>query len=316
MRIRLLVLAALAFPVVACTDDPVSPGPPGGIAAAASPFVAVSDIGITNVCSSLYVITNDNDAATTVRWTVAGSPNTGMITVPANDSVYVDVRSPNTVTLSYQGVPVGAAEYQGIACAPSNLDIITVENVCATTYRVVNANSAAPLPLSYTVDGSAEAGAFTLGPLDTVLVTTAATGLFRLYWDTGQIETASASGTACPVVKTVDVKPEDAGPAPVNMRARGVLPIAILSSRTFDATAIDVATVRIADVHLDVKPNGEYHYAYADVNADGYMDLLVFFRVEDLVQAGAISPTATDLTVIWTSDFGTETHGSDLIRVL
>jgi hypothetical protein len=74
-----------------------------------------------------------------------------------------------------------------------------------------------------------------------------------------------------------DIKP-DGFPNSVNPRSRGVIPVAIIGSDTFDVAEIDVTTLAFGPggapiAHL----NGHLQ----DVNYDGIMDLLLHFRTQD-----------------------------------
>ena len=60
----------------------------------------------------------------------------------------------------------------------------------------------------------------------------------------------------------------------------GKTPVAILSTETFDATTVDIGSVRFAGAMVSVKKNGEYHASYEDVNDDGLIDLVLHFDME------------------------------------
>ena len=62
---------------------------------------------------------------------------------------------------------------------------------------------------------------------------------------------------------------------PLNLKSRGRLPVTILSTDDFDATAIDPASVQLAGA-WPVK------YMVKDVNRDGYPDLKLFFNMREL----------------------------------
>jgi hypothetical protein len=81
----------------------------------------------------------------------------------------------------------------------------------------------------------------------------------------------------------VDVKPGSCE-NPFNVKTRGVLPVAILGSETFDVTRIDPATVLLAGVPAT-------HWSFEDVSSgmdcsvggDGYPDLILKFDAEALI---------------------------------
>jgi hypothetical protein len=75
----------------------------------------------------------------------------------------------------------------------------------------------------------------------------------------------------------IDVKP-NASPNTFNMSSHGKLPVAILSTASFDATSIDPATVRFGKTGTEALP---VEWAYQDLNSDGRVDLLVHFNTQD-----------------------------------
>jgi len=85
-------------------------------------------------------------------------------------------------------------------------------------------------------------------------------------------------------VVNVDIKP-DGYPNSVNPSARGVVPVAILGSDTFDVSDIDVTTLVLgrngASPDHDLADLFTYNDHLRDFNLDGYMDLVTHYRVSD-----------------------------------
>ena len=75
----------------------------------------------------------------------------------------------------------------------------------------------------------------------------------------------------------MDIKPGD-GPNTLNPRSHGVVPIAILTTEEFDATSINVTSLRFGATGEEAAP---LRSVLDDVDADGDTDLLVFFRTQD-----------------------------------
>ena len=72
----------------------------------------------------------------------------------------------------------------------------------------------------------------------------------------------------------MDIKPGDDENA-INLKSRGSLPVAILSTATFDARDIDVSFIRVGGAPVRTKPNGQPMFSFEDVNGDGLLDLVV-----------------------------------------
>jgi hypothetical protein len=91
----------------------------------------------------------------------------------------------------------------------------------------------------------------------------------------------------------IDVKP-DSHPSIINLRSNGVLPVAVLSDDSFDATRILPGTVDFAGAAVTVCGKGKYMAHREDVNGDGRSDMLFHFKTNDLkLEAGVIQTTVT-----------------------
>lgn len=75
----------------------------------------------------------------------------------------------------------------------------------------------------------------------------------------------------------IDIKP-GSDINPVNLKSRGVIPVAILGSETFDVTAIDETTITFGPAGATI---AHRHAHLEDVNQDGLMDMLVHFRTQE-----------------------------------
>ena len=118
-----------------------------------------------------------------------------------------------------------------------------------------------------------------------------------------------------PAQLPLDIKPGSC-PNPMNVKAIGKLPVAILGTEALDVMNIDPASITISradcvtgDAGPNVKPNGLLHVSYEDVGTpydgddscgchemlgDGYMDLQIKFNTQDLVSALALDTLAND----------------------
>ncbi len=112
----------------------------------------------------------------------------------------------------------------------------------------------------------------------------------------------------------IDIKPGSSA-NPINLSSRGVIPVAILTSDSFDATAVDPGTICFGD---DDNPSqrdcteaqGRGHTT--DVNGDGRPDLLLHYEV------GATGIDSGDTTACLTGKTfaGVSIEGCDSIKTL
>ena len=79
----------------------------------------------------------------------------------------------------------------------------------------------------------------------------------------------------------IDIKPGDS-PNTINLKSKGVLPAAILSSETFDASTVRLETVRLSGASVRLKGNGQPAASFEDVNGDGRLDLVLQFDTQAL----------------------------------
>jgi len=80
----------------------------------------------------------------------------------------------------------------------------------------------------------------------------------------------------------IDIKPGST-PNTINLGSNGVVPVAILSTDTFDATQVDPATVSLAGAGVALRGKGtNYLTTERDVNGDGLIDLEVKVETENL----------------------------------
>jgi hypothetical protein len=127
----------------------------------------------------------------------------------------------------------------------------------------------------------------------------------------------------------VDIKPGSC-PNPVNVKSRGVLPVAILGTAEFHVNQIDPASIRLngvsplrwrsEDVAAPFEPfvGKEGAYACTENGPDGYMDLGLKFDTQDFVKSlGSVNNRAT--IVVGLSGMlrdGTQIQGEDVIIIL
>jgi len=81
----------------------------------------------------------------------------------------------------------------------------------------------------------------------------------------------------CPVTEVlIDIKP-DSAENPVNVRSKGVIPVAVLSTDDFDATSIANETVAFGPGGAAPVHGGHIE----DIDGDGYPDMLLHFSMQE-----------------------------------
>jgi len=116
----------------------------------------------------------------------------------------------------------------------------------------------------------------------------------------------------CVVDVNIDIKP-GSDPNSINLSSAGVIPVAILSSETFDATTVDPVTVSLAGAGVKMAgKSGKYLSHECDVNSDGLLDLVCQVLTEDwTIETGAT------IAVLEAETYdGQSIRGEDSVRIV
>lgn len=105
----------------------------------------------------------------------------------------------------------------------------------------------------------------------------------------------------------IDIKP-GSFPNSINLKANGVIPVAVLGSATLDVLTLDPATAEFGPG----KAKNVLAPSYADVNSDSHLDLVLHFRTEDT----GIAPGATEARLLIYTYGGAAYEGSDSVRIV
>jgi hypothetical protein len=106
----------------------------------------------------------------------------------------------------------------------------------------------------------------------------------------------------------IDIKP-GSSPNAINPKSNGVIPVAILTTDTFDATTVDPLTVEFGPGGA-TEAHGRGHIE--DVNHDGEPDLVFHFRTQETgIQCGDTSASLTGETFD-----GDAIEGTDVIKTV
>jgi len=106
----------------------------------------------------------------------------------------------------------------------------------------------------------------------------------------------------------IDIKP-GSYPNSINPKSKGKIPVAILTTGTFDATTVDPATVRFGATGTEAAP---VQSALEDVNGDGDTDMILHFNTQDTgIKCGDTSASLTGQTLS-----GQAIKGADAIQTV
>jgi len=136
-----------------------------------------------------------------------------------------------------------------------------------------------------------------------------------------------------PLPVYVDIKPGSC-PNPLNPKSRGVLTVAVLGTEDFDVTTIDPASILLAREGCEDSGVEPLRWNYEDVatpfegelcdchdlNGDGYLDLILKFKTQELVATLNLGEVAGEIPLILTGNLkeeegGTPIKGSDCIKI-
>ena len=107
-----------------------------------------------------------------------------------------------------------------------------------------------------------------------------------------------------PIEVVIDIKP-GSDPNSINLKSKGVVPVAVLSNEEFDASDVDPTTVVFAGA-------SPLRWTQEDVDGDGLMDMLFFFKTQvlDLVES------STDATLTGKTIDGVQIEGTDTVNIV
>jgi len=102
----------------------------------------------------------------------------------------------------------------------------------------------------------------------------------------------------------IDIKP-GGNPNTINLRSKGVLPVAVLSSETFDASTVNPDTVQFAGA-------APVRWILKDVDDDGNDDMLFHFKTQQL----NLDENSTEAQLTGETTGGLEISGTDEVRIV
>jgi hypothetical protein len=113
----------------------------------------------------------------------------------------------------------------------------------------------------------------------------------------------------------IDVKP-GSDPNSINLKSKGVVPVAVMGSADFDVTVIEVTTLlfgpALATPAHDLTGQGAYQDHVQDVNDDGYPDLVSHYSVRET----GLRRDDTEACVVGETLSGIPIEGCDSVRIV
>jgi hypothetical protein len=124
------------------------------------------------------------------------------------------------------------------------------------------------------------------------------------------IDTETSAGNVfsagnCGLMK-IDIKP-GSNPNSINPSSKGVIPVAILTTPQFDASLVDVETVRFGPAEAT-----PVQWDFEDVDGDGDDDMILHFRTQDT----GISAGDTEAWLVGKTVDGWPIRASDSVRTV
>jgi hypothetical protein len=102
----------------------------------------------------------------------------------------------------------------------------------------------------------------------------------------------------------IDIKPGSL-PNSINLKSKGKVPVAILSTDDFDAYDVDPDTCVFANAN-------PVHWRMVDVNKDGERDMLLQFMTQEL----ELAKSNTEATLECTTNDGIPIFGTDSVNIV
>lgn len=123
-------------------------------------------------------------------------------------------------------------------------------------------------------------------------------------WRIEVLMTVVGGEIACTPIVDIDIKP-GSDPNSINLKSKGVVPVAVLTTDWFKASDIDPDSVLFANA-------GPVRWTLEDVDGDGDMDMLFHFRTKDL----DLTRTSTEATLTGTTYAGPVIQGTDTVNIV
>jgi len=197
---------------------------------------------------------------------------------------------------------------QNIKVYVNGLEVSTILSPAQTQSTITSIkDSSSPVRIGALQTGDFNLNYFWSGLIDEVEIFDRALAASEIQ----SIFNAGSAAKCKALTVSIDIKP-DGFPNSINLGSKGVVPVAILSSATFDATTANPISITLAEASVKLKGNGTRMASFQDVNGDGRLDLVV----QVITTALALSTGDTQATLTGQTFDGKSITGVDSVRIV
>jgi hypothetical protein len=270
-----------------------------------------------------YVAGNAGHIETDVV-TASGVDDDGSSVSDDDDATVTVTDVPLTVTLNKTANPTSVPEPGGVFTFTLNITNTSDEQVIITDLTDDNTLSVECLALIGTTipAGGWTSCAYTITHTDAGSYDN--TAYVTVQDNEGNSATASDDATVTVVIGVdIDIKP-GSDPNSINVKSKGVLPVAILGSADFDTTQVDPVTMLLSwDGMTGGIPGiiSPLRWNWEDINGDGFMDMGLKYSMGDLMTYTVTNEPPGPLTMTLMGNLkeehsGTPIAGEDTVRII
>jgi hypothetical protein len=123
--------------------------------------------------------------------------------------------------------------------------------------------------------------------------------------DEGDQGCSTLTLTIDPYPVVIDIKPGGTS-NPINLKSKGKVPVAVITTEDFDATIVDPITVLFAGA-------SPTKWSWEDIDRDGDLDLMLHFKTQELSE---LDGDSTQATLTAETLYGVTVEGSDTVKIV
>ena len=109
----------------------------------------------------------------------------------------------------------------------------------------------------------------------------------------------------------IDIKP-GSSPNSINLKSKGVIPVAVFGTNEFNVSSIDPATVTLSGAPIKLAANSKPIFSIKDVDGDGIADLVAHMNSADL----RLNSSDTTATLVGKTFDGMIIYGIDSVKIV